>query len=122
MAAQLLRPAATAIDWEIIKGETFDIVVPVLGGAPPGTPITVDDWTAKAQVRRSEREPLLHEWSADHSNITVAGTAVTLAVVGSVTTAWTWTDAMVSVEVTEPDGTEHVIAQGSIRALPEITR
>ena len=52
-----------------------------------------------------------------------AAAGVTLAVDGAATSEWTWTDARVSVEAYEPlTGKPHVIAQGVIRALPEITQ
>lgn len=116
-----LRPAATAIDWEIIKGDTFDIVVPVYDENDQLTDLT--GWTGKAQVRRSEDEPLLHEWSNTASNLTCGPAGATLKVLAAETSLWEWTDALVSVEVYEPapDGTPHVVAEGSIRARQEIT-
>lgn len=114
-----LRPAATPIDWEIIKGESFNIVVPVLDATE--APVTVTGWTVKAQVRRSEDDPVLHEWSAAQSNATVGTTSVTLKVVGAATSLWPFQTAAISIEVYELDGTPHVIATGTIRALPEIT-
>lgn len=121
MATLLLRPAATPIDWEIIKGESFTITVPVLDAT--NAPVTVDGWTAKAQVRRSEDEVVLHEWSTAQSNITVSGTSVQLAVIATATAAWTWTTALVSVVVYEPSTLKpHIIASGVIAALPEITQ
>ena len=117
----LLRPAATPIDWEIIKGDTCKILVPVLDDND--NPAELDGWSAKAQVRRSEREPLLHEWSSDASTITVQATSLLIHVDGATTSAWPWTDALMSIEVREPaGGPTHTIAQGPIRALPEITQ
>lgn len=121
MAPLLLRPAATEIDWEIIKGETFDIRVPVLDA--DGVPVDVTGWTAKAQVRRSEAEPVLHEWAAASANITCTGTHVVLAVLAAQTSLWEWTSARVSIEVYEPITSKpRVIAEGVIRALPETTK
>jgi hypothetical protein len=121
MPPLLLRPAATEVDWEIIKGESFDIRLPVLDA--DDVPVDVTGWTAKAQVRRSEHESVLHEWSATAGNATVAATTVTLHVDGAATTEWGWTNAQVSVEIYAPvTNKPHVIAQGVIRALPEITR
>jgi hypothetical protein len=121
MAALLLRPAATAIDWEIIKGESFTITVPVLDSS--NAPVTVDGWSAKAQVRRSEDDAVLFEWSATASNITVSGTSVLLSVVGSATALWAWSAALVSVVVYEPSTAKpHVIASGTLAALPQITQ
>jgi hypothetical protein len=114
-----LRPAATPIEWWIIKGETYDIRVPVLDDDEQ--PVDVTGWTAKAQVRRSEREPVLHEWTG--STIECVGTEVVLHVFAAQTSAWSWDNALVSVEIYAPiTGAPRVIAQGPIHALPEITR
>jgi len=116
-----LRPAATPIDWEIIKGDSFEILVPVLDG--DGELVDVTGWTAKSQVRRSAREPVLHEWSNAAGNLTCSSEGVTLAVVGAATSAWAWTTALISIEVYEPITSKpRVIAEGVIRALPETTR
>jgi hypothetical protein len=116
-----LRPAATEIDWEIIKGDQFDILVPVLDS--DGVAVDVTGWTAKSQVRHSETEAVLHEWSLDEGNIDCAVDGVTLNVLASQTSAWTFTKALVSVEIYEPiTNKPRVIAEGVIRALPEITR
>jgi hypothetical protein len=117
----MLRPAATEIDWEIIKGDQFDILLPVLDS--DGVQVDITGWTAKAQVRHSETEPVLHEWSIDEGNIDTAVDGVTLNVIGSQTSAWTWTKALVSVEIYEPITFKpRVIAEGTIRALPETTK
>lgn len=117
----LLRPAATDIDWEVIKGDEFDIVVPVLDS--DGVQVDVTGWTAKSQVRRSETEPVLHEWSVANSNIACSAAGVTLKVIGAATSLWTWKAARISIEVYEPiTNRPRVIAEGVIRALPETTR
>lgn len=120
MAPTLLRPSATQVVWEIIKGETFDLHVPVLDAT--GAPVAVGGWTAKSQVRRSDVEGVLHEWSTAQANITVSGTEVVLAVVGAVTATWAFTDAQVSVVVTDLGGKPHTVAVGTIHALPQITQ
>jgi hypothetical protein len=114
-----LKPAFTEIEWWIVKGETYDIHVPVLDDGD--VPVDVTDYTAKAQVRRSEHEDVLHEWSG--VKIECVDTDVVLHVLAADTSAWQWTDAMVSVEIYAPvTGLPHVIAQGPIHALPEYTR
>lgn len=121
MAPFTLRPAATAIDWEIIKGDAFDILVPVLDS--DGVLVDITGWTAKAQVRHSEDEPVLHEWSLDEGNIETSVDGVTLNVLGSQTSAWAFTKALISIEIYEPVTLKpRVIAEGVIRALPEITK
>jgi hypothetical protein len=120
MAVMTLTPAATAIDWEIIKGcDSFTIVVPVLDAT--NASVTVDGWSVKAQVRRTAGEPLLHEWSTADANASCSGTNVNLQVIASVTAAWTWTDAQMSIVVTDLVSKPHCIAAGRIRALPDIT-
>lgn len=120
MATEVLRPAATAIDWTILKGDSFDLVLPVLDAANQAVDIT--GWTAKAQVRRSAAEPVLHEWSAAENNLAIVGGEVVLQVIGSATSLWPWKTAQISVEVTDPDGDPHTIAHGVVRALDEITQ
>lgn len=122
MAPYLLRPAATDIEWWIIKGETYDIHLPVLD--EDGVPVDVTGHTAVAQVRRSEHEPVLHEWSTELGtpNAEVDATGVTLHVLAEQTTAWDWANALVAVEIYAPiTARPSVIAQGPIHALPEIT-
>jgi hypothetical protein len=121
MAPFLLRPAATEIDWEIIKGDEFSILVPVLDS--DGVQVDVTGYAAKAQVRHSEAEPVLHEWSADEGNISCSAAGVTLNVIGAATSQWEWTKALISIEVYEPiTERPRVIAEGTIRALPETTQ
>lgn len=120
MPAVTLIPAATLIDWEIIKGcDSFTIVVPVLDAT--GASVNVAGWTVKAQVRRSTGEPLLHEWSTTDGNASCSGTNVNLSVIASVTANWTFTDAQLSIVVTDTQSTPHCIAYGRLRALPDIT-
>lgn len=118
-----LRPAATDIEWWIIKGETYDIHLPVLD--EDGAAVDVSTYDVKAQVRRTEREAVLHEWSstATSPNASSAVDGVTLNVLAAETSEWAWADALVSVEIYAPiTGRPSVIAQGPIHALPEITQ
>lgn len=122
MAPVVIEPAATLLEWTLIKGDDFALELPVLDVA--NQPVDITGWTAKAQVRRSAVEPVLHEWTTGGGspNASIAGSTLTLNVVGAVTTAWPWTAAQISVEVTEPGGRAHTIARGSIHARSEITQ
>lgn len=121
MATYTLTPAATRISWQIIKGaDDFTIVIPVLDAT--NIPVTVDGWTVKAQVRRLENGPLLHEWSTTVGNAVCVDTTVQLTVSSAVTGAWTWAEGQISVVVTDLGGRAHCIAAGRIQALPEITQ
>lgn len=120
MATVVLRPPATGLDWSIIKGDSFDLAVPVRDALNAAVDVT--GWTAKAQIRRSESEPVLHEWSAGHSNITIVADEVLLTVDGTVTALWPWKTAQISVEVTDTGGKPHTIAYGIVRALEQITQ
>lgn len=120
MATEVLRPAATIIDWSVLKGDSIDLVLSVLDRTD--APVIVDGWTAKAQVRRSPVEDVLYEWSAAQNNLEIGGDEVRLIVDGADTALWAWSVARISVEVTDPDGRAHTIAYGTIRALDEITQ
>lgn len=122
MAPTVITPAATVLDWTLIKGDDFALELPVLDAAEQAVDMT--GWTAKAQVRRSAVEPVLHEWTTEGvtPNATIATSTLTLDVDGAITTTWGWSAAQISVEVTEPDGRAHTIARGTIRARDEITQ
>lgn len=125
MAPTRIAPAATAIEWELIKGDSFDLVLPVLDDADE--PVLLDDWTGKAQVRRSEDDPLIHEWSTEGTGgtaMTLVNGTVVLTVDGAVTSEWATGSAHISVEITSPAPTArtHVIANGTLRALAEYTK
>jgi hypothetical protein len=72
-------------------------------------------------VRRSETDPLLHEWSTAAGNASCSGTNAMLKVIAAVTAAWAWTDAGMSIVVTDLQGTPHCIANGRIHVSPDIT-
>lgn len=120
MAVVRVEPAALKFDWEFLKGDTFDLVVPVLDAT--NFPVDVDGWSVRSQARRSDDDPLLYEWSTALGNAEVSGTDAVLHVDGLITRAWTWRDALFSVEVVEPDDTPHVIAYGALHALSNPTQ
>jgi hypothetical protein len=124
VAPIVIRPAATLIEWELIKGADFDLVLEVLDKAEQAVDIT--GWTGKAQIRRSEDEPVLAEWNTADGTAEVDGTELVLHVDGAITSAWEWTNAQIAVEVYEPPvggrARAHPIAVGTIRARQEITQ
>ena len=121
MPSVILAPSATPIDWTIIAGcDTFTIVVPVLDAT--GAAVNVTGWTVKAQVRRSSADPLLHEWSTTNGNAACSGTNVTLSVIAAVTETWAFTDAQMSIVVTDTESVPHCIAYGNIHVIPDITQ
>jgi hypothetical protein len=121
MTVRTLRPSATPIDWEIIKGDQFDIHIPVLDDSD--VLVDVTGYTVKAQVRRSEEEPVLYEWSDAAGNAETSGTNAVLHVLAADTALWTFTKALVSVVVYAPiTNVPRFIADGTIRALPRSTQ
>lgn len=107
---------ATRIEWELIKGSTTDLVVPVLDAL--NQLVDVTGWSATAQAWRSADDPVLYGWSAGAANIATGAAGVTLSVSGAVSRLWTWSDAHISVIATGPDAKPHVIAYGTVHALP----
>ena len=127
MAPTRIEPAATLLDWTISKGDDYSVRFPVLDAVNQA--VTVTGWTAKAQVRRSDVEPVLHEWTTEgvDPNASTDGDGLVLELVGAVTSEWGWQNAQFSIELTEPPdgqtpGRVHTIARGTIRARQEITQ
>ena len=127
MASTRIEPAATQIDWTVSKSDDYQVRFPVLDAV--NQVVTITGWTAKAQVRRSEADPLLHEWTTEGGspNAAIDGDGLVLDLIGSVTSEWGWSAAQFSIELTEPPegqtpGRVHTIARGVIRARQEITQ
>jgi hypothetical protein len=117
----VLEPAATPIEITIIKGETYQIVLPVLDD--DDALVDVTGYTARVQVRRSESEPLLHEWSSANGKASCSAVGVTLEVLAADTAAWTWKDALISADVLTPIvAAPKTFAEGPIHARPNISR
>lgn len=104
----------------INQGETWEMTFPIIDST--GQPVDVDGWTAKAQVRHGPFEPVLYEWSAAHSNITIAGTSVTLTVLATTSSDWAFTEGSYDLELTDTLGRVYRVAEGPVRVSEEITR
>lgn len=116
LAVVRIPATATRIEWELIKGSSTDLVVPVLDSLDQLVDVT--GWSALAQAWRSPDDPVRYEWSAGAGNIATGPAGVTLSVDGAVSRLWTWSDAHISVATTGPGGKPHVIAYGTVHALP----
>lgn len=104
------------MDLSILKGSDHAASWPLAG---------VEDfsgWTVKAQVRRAPTSPVvLHEWSNEIGNASLEGSSVQLATPAAVSSAWTWWDGYYDVELLEPDGHVHRVAEGLLWVQPEVT-
>lgn len=94
-----------------------------------GAPLDVTGWAVHAQVRQFAGEPLLAEWvsgtpTGTQGQATASGTTVELAIPYAMSTAWTWRDGRLHVEITEPgaNGRRERIADDRIVVDPEIVR
>lgn len=106
---------------EFNAGETTSYVFPVIDGA--GASVDVDGWTATGQVRPYALSPVVrHEWSPANSNITVAGTSVTLITTAADTAAWAWSEGVYHLELTDLSDNVYRIAQGNVVVSREVTR
>jgi hypothetical protein len=113
--------AALQYDLPINQGETCSFTFPVFDGS--GDPLTVDGWTAKAQIRRYPHSvPVFYEWSADNNNIVVSGTSVTLQLPAADSASWTWNNGYYDLYLYDPDSTPTRIAEGAVRVSSEVTR
>lgn len=113
--------AALKYDMRINQGETWSIAFPVLDAN--GIPLTVNGWTARAQVRQYTTSPgTLFEWSTAIGNATVAGTTVTLRLTPADTATWFWGSALYDIELSDPSGNITRLVEGKVLVDPEVTR
>lgn len=84
-----------------------------------GAPIDAT-WTARAQVRATRRSPdVLHEFAA---SVNPDGSVV-IAATPAESSAWTWTEGVYDVEVTNADGSLTLrVSQGPVEVDLEVTR
>lgn len=105
---------------KINQGETWEMTFPVVDSA--NVPVDVTGWSARAQVRHGSLEPVLYEWSAGNSNLTLSGSTVTLKVTATVSSSWSFTEGSYDLELTDTLGRVYRIAEGSVKIKQEITR
>lgn len=90
----------------IKQGTTRTIVISGIVDSN-GVALDVTGWAVHAQVRHTPSGPLLAEWvsgtpTGSQGQATAAGTEIRLAVPPAMSSAWTWRDAKIECEVTEP--------------------
>jgi len=95
---------------------------PLLNG---GQMITVEGWTACAQIRPSVSSgKVLHTWSTQNGSIGIDpdSGAVTLTLSDEDSAAWGWTEGVYDLEVYSPEGDTYRISEGGVKVKPEVTR
>lgn len=105
---------------KINQGESWETIFPVVDSL--NEPVNITGWSARAQVRHGPLEPVLYEWSAGNSNLTLSGSAVTLTVTPAVSSTWSFTEGSYDLELTDTLGRVYRIAEGSVKVKQEITR
>lgn len=103
-AYALIIPGGT--DWTATWGVTDSA----------GAPLTVNGWTARAQIREIDAGLLLADLAP-----TAAGTAVTVTLLAATTAAWTFTTGVYDVQLIDPSGHVTRIASGQVFVSPEVT-
>ncbi len=99
-----LSPTATL---ELTQGTTRAIVVSGIVDAT-GLALIVTGWTVRAQARRTPSDAvLLAEWvsgtpTGTQGQAVADGSTVTLTVTPAMSDTWTWTTAVLHIEITEP--------------------
>jgi hypothetical protein len=104
----------------INQGETWEMTFPVVD--TDNEPVNITGWSARAQVRHGPLEPILYEWSAGNSNLTLNQNSVTLSVSATASSNWAFTEGTYDLELTDTLGKVYRIAQGRVKVSEEITR
>ena len=107
---------ALEYDLAIEQGSTFRRSIPVLNDA--GTPINLDGWTARGQIRITYRDPM----PAYQLDLTCSGTNVELVVPAEDSSGWQWRHGVYDVELIDVDGVPTRLMQGNVTVSPEVTR
>lgn len=107
-------------DLRIEQGATWSYSWPI---DVEGSPVDLSGWTARGQIRSTVESPdVLHEWTSDDDTALLTGSAVTLQLTPADTSAWTWSDGVYDVELTDPAGRVARVAQGAVLISREVTR
>lgn len=104
----------------INQGEDWETAFPVIDS--DDEPVDVTGWSARAQIRHGPFEPVLYEWSAGNSNVTLSGSTVTLKVSSAVSSTWSFIEGSYDLELTDTLGRVYRIAEGPVKVRQEITR
>jgi hypothetical protein len=75
----------------------------------------------QARVRIDSPEPAA-EWSTDAGTVTFDGSDALLIIDHDMSSAWTWTEALYDVELTDAASKRARIAEGKITVSQEVTR
>lgn len=128
-------PGATRIDLEIVPGDRFELLVPLLDADDLPVEITQDGaglWSARSQIRRHwTSSTALHQWTtggATPNAFIVAGSPgqVRLTATAEETAVWQtgWPELRANwdLEVTQPGDQAQTVASGRIELRPQYTR
>jgi len=118
-----MSPTATL---ELAQGTTRSIIVSGIVDAN-GAALTVTGWAVRAQARRTASDAaVLAEWvsgtpTGTQGQAVAAESTVTLTITPAMSDAWTWTAAVLHIEITEPgaDGREERI--GDVRLVLDLS-
>lgn len=104
----------------INQGETWEMTFPIIDSTCE--PVDVTGWSAKAQIRHGPFEPVLYEWSAVNSNLTIGSSSVTLSVPAPASSGWDFTEGSYDLQLTDTLGRIYRVAEGRVTVSEEITR
>lgn len=106
-------------DLLIYAGDDRPITWPL--HAKDGSAVDLTGYHVHAQVRVTpDAADVLHEWSDDAGNASLADSAVSLLVDDS--ESWTWADGVYDLHVIDPLGRHEVMAWGRVVVRPGVTR
>lgn len=105
-------------DWYVRKGEDKDYLFVIKDDN--GAVLNVTGWTAKIQVRaHAGAATVLKEWISPAS-ATLNAAGITVAVTRTDSLLWTFDRAYYGVLLTDPSGTDGLVAAGRFIAEPAV--
>ena len=111
------------VDLTILQGATFKYIFKWV--TPSGSNVDITNYSAKMQIRPDvSSSTVLVELSTANGKITKSNTfgEFNLLLTATETTAFSWTDAVYDIELTDTDTTVYRMAYGTVSVVKEVTR
>lgn len=127
MATAKLEAQAGKLNIVIEQGTTFNPVLTYTDNSTPAVPIDLSGYTARMQIRAQQADTAVivgGDLTTENGGITLGGAAGTIAllITDTITTAFTFSNAVYDLELIDGSGIVIRLLTGSVTLSTETTR